>query len=351
MMNRADRFLEEILSQPQVLRATLDRYLEDESLLRPVSRVTEQKRYDLVLLTGMGTSYFGAYPASIYLNENGLPAIMIEASELLHYYQELISDRVLVVITSQSGETAEARKLLDEVGDRTLVMSVTNDAKSYVTRNSDLPFFLYAGQEDGPASKTYTSTLMVLLLCAMALTSSVDRQRVEGLYAAVEAMEGFLEQWRERTDGLIDFLGEANSLTLLGRGPSVASAMAGALVLKETAKMRAEGMSAGQFRHGPLEEVSPGFAAVVFAMKGRTKELNLRIGHDIAEFGGKVVLIGGDVESQRERIFSLKLPVLEEFYSPLLEIVPIQLLAWRIAIAKGLQPDRFRNMGKVTYHE
>jgi len=349
-VDKADYFLEEILSQPQVLRATLDRYLEDATLLRPVRRAMEQEMH-WVLLTGMGSSYFGAYPACIYLNEHGLPAIMVEASELLHYYQDLISDRVLVVLASQSGETAEARKLLDEVGDRTLVTSVTNDAKSYVTRNSDLPFFLYAGQEDGPASKTYTSTLMVLLLCAMALTSSVDRQRVEGLYAAVEAMEGFLEQWRERIDGLIDFLGEANSLTLLGRGPSVASAMAGALVLKETAKMRAEGMSAGQFRHGPLEEVSPGFAAVVFAVKGRTRDLNLRIAYDIAEFGGKVVLIGTGAQSQQERIFNLRLPVLEEFYSPLLEIVPIQLLAWRIATEKGLRPGRFKHMGKITYHE
>ena len=220
-----------------------------------------------------------------------------------------------------------------------------------ITRNSDLPFFLYAGQEDGPASKTYTSTLMVLLLCAMALTSSMDKQRVEGLYAAVEAMEGFLEQWKERIDGLIDFLGEANSLTLLGRGPSVASAMAGALVLKETAKMRAEGMSAGQFRHGPLEVASPGFDAVVFAQKGRTRDINLRIAHDIAKFEGKVVIIGSDAELQGERILNLSLPVLEEFYSPLLEIVPIQLLAWRIAIAKGLQPGRFKNMGKITHHE
>jgi len=346
-----DYFLEEILSQPRVLRATLDRYLEDESLLRSVSRVMEQGRYQLLLLTGMGSSYFALYPACIYLNEHGLSAIMVEASELLHYYKDLISDRALVVIASQSGETVEVKRLLGEVSGRTLIMSVTNDADNYLVRNSDLPLFLYAGQESGPASKTYTATVTVLFLLAMYLTSTMNKQRVEGLYAAVEAMESFLEGWTERIDGLVDFLGKADCLSLLGRGPSLASAMAGALILKEATKMRAEGMSAGQFRHGPLEVVTPGFAAVVFAMQGRTSDINLRLAHDIAEFGGKVVIIGSGEELQGERIFNLTLPLLDEFYSPLLEIVPIQLLSWRIATEKGLQPGRFDKAKKVTLYE
>ncbi|MCJ7667632.1 MAG: SIS domain-containing protein [Anaerolineae bacterium] len=346
-----DYFLEEILSQPRVIRATLDRYLEDECLLRSVSRVMEQGRYQLILLTGMGSSYFALYSACVYLNEHGLSATMVEASELLHYYKGLISDRVLVVIASQSGETVEVQKLLGEVGGRTLIMSLTNDAENYVARNSGLPLFLYAGQESGPASKTHTATISVMLLLAMYLTSTMNKQRVERLYAAVEAMESFLERWREKIDAMFDFLGKVDCLSLLGRGPSVASAMAGALILKEAAKMRAEGMSAGQFRHGPLEAVSPDLAAIVFAMKGRTRDINLRLAHDIAEFGGKVVIIGSDEGLQGERIFNLTLPLLDEFSSPLLEIVPIQLLSWRIATEKGLRPGKFDKAKKVTLYE
>jgi len=93
----------------------------------------------------MGTSYFALYPACVYLNAHDMPAVMFETSELLHYYQGLVSDRVLVVVVSQSGETIEAKRLLDEVGDRTLVVSLTNNAESYVARNSDLPLPMHAG--------------------------------------------------------------------------------------------------------------------------------------------------------------------------------------------------------------
>jgi len=127
--------------------------------------------------------------------------------------------------------------------------------------------------------------------------------------------------------------------------------MAGALILKEAAKMGAEGSSAGQFRHGPLEAVAPGFAAVVFAMQGRTRDIDLRLAHDIAKFGGRVVVVGSDEELRQERIFYLALPLLHEFCSPLLEIVPIQLLSWRIATEKGLQPGKFDKAKKVTLYE
>jgi glucosamine--fructose-6-phosphate aminotransferase (isomerizing) len=185
----------------------------------------------------------------------------------------------------------------------------------------------------------------------MALTSGRDTWKGQELVAAVEAMESFLERWEERTDSLTDFLGLVDCLSLLGRGPSVGSAMAGSLILKEAAKMHAEGISAGQFRHGPLEVASPGFGAVVFAQKGRTRDINLRIAQDIAKFGGKAVIVGSGEELQGERILNLRLPVLEELYSPLVEIVPIQLLSWRLAIEKGLQPGTFDKAGKVTLYE
>jgi glucosamine--fructose-6-phosphate aminotransferase (isomerizing) len=346
-----DIFLKEILSQPRVLRTILDRYLEDENLLRPVSVAARRKTHDLILLTGMGSSYFALYPTCIYLNERGVPAVMLETSELLHYYRGLISDRVLVVLVSQSGETIEAKRLFDEIGDGTIVMGITNNAKSHVARNSDLPIFLHAGQEDGPASKSYTASLMVLLLCAMALTASLDTQKTQRLYEAVGAMEDWLDQWEGCIDRLADFLGKANHLSLLGRGPSVASAAAGSLILKEVAKTQAEAMSGGQFRHGPLEVASPGFAAFVFAPDGKTKALNLRLARDIARFGGKVVLVGSDAALQQENVFTLTLPALKELYAPLVEIAPLQLLARRMALDKGLQPGKFDKAGKVTLVE
>jgi glucosamine--fructose-6-phosphate aminotransferase (isomerizing) len=138
---------------------------------------------------------------------------------------------------------------------------------------------------------------------------------------------------------------------ILGRGPSLTSAMTGSLILKEAAKVHAEGMSSGQFRHGPLELASPGFSAIVFASSGRTKALNLRLAQDIAEFGGKVVLIGGEKDTHPKGILTLNLPALKELFAPLAEIVPVQLLARRLAIEKGLKPGEFEKAKKVTRHE
>jgi glucosamine--fructose-6-phosphate aminotransferase (isomerizing) len=344
-----DRFLEEILSQPQILRSILDRYLNDEMLFRPMKEAV--KKRDLIVMTGMGSSQYAFYPACIHLNEHGLPSFVFEASELLHYYKGLISPRVLLWISSQSGETIEVKKLLEEVGDHSFTVGVTNDVNGYVAKNCDLPIFLYAGREEGPSSKTYTSTLMVNLISAMAITTGINERLANEFSEAVNAIDSFLERWNEKVDRMVEFLGVVNSIFVLGRGPSVASAMTGSLILKEVAKVHAEGMSSGQFRHGPMELASPGFAAIVFAPNDRTKALNLRLAQDIAEFGGKVVLFRGEESTHPKSILTLSLPAQKGLYAPLTEIVPIQLLSRRLAIEKGLKPGDFERAGKVTRHE
>jgi glucosamine--fructose-6-phosphate aminotransferase (isomerizing) len=343
----ADVLLEEILSQPQVLRAVLDRYTSDETPLRGLTR---RKKHGLILLTGMGSSYYALYPACIALNERGVPAFMLETSELLHYHLGLVSERTLLVLISQSGETVEGLRLLDAIRGGALVMSITNNEASSIARCSDLSLPMLAGQEGGPASKSYTASLIVLLLCAMALTTGVDPQTVQSLHAAIDALEGYLREWEERTANLSAFLAGSERLALLARGPSLASAAAGSLIVEEVAKVQGRAMSAGQFRHGPLEIAAPGFAAFVFAMSGKTQSLNLRLAHDIARFGGKVVLVG-DAASPEERAFHLALPTLDELCAPLAEIAPLQLLARQMALDKGLTPGQFDKAGKVTREE
>ena len=344
-----DRFLEEILSQPQVLRSLLDRCLNDEVLFQPIKDAVEKR--NMIVMTGMGSSQYAFYPACIYLNEHGLPSFVFEASELLHYYRDLISPRVLLWIASQSGETIEVKKLLDEVGDRSFTIGITNEVDGYVANHCNLPIFLNAGKEEGPSSKTYTSTLMLNLISAMAITTGIDGKIADKLSEAVHSIENFLDKWDEEIDRTVEFLGEIRSIFLLGRGPSMASVMTGSLILKEVAKVHAEGMSSGQFRHGPLELASPGFAAIVFAPEGRTKALNLQLARDIVKFGGKVILFSDEKDVPKNGILPLNLPIQTELYAPLIEIVPIQLLSRRLAIEKGLKPGEFERAGKVTRHE
>lgn len=346
-----DFFLEEILEQPGVLRSIIGRYASDRSSLDSIARMMAKKGDRSVLLTGMGSSLFALHPGCLYLNDHGWPVHMVEASELLHYRIHAVHSGDIVVIASQSGETIEVQRLLSVLKGRSTIIGITNEPQSCLASNSELSLFLHAGEERGPASKTYTALVCVTLLMAMRLTSTMVAEQVQKLHQAVAAVERFLGHWEEVAERTADFLKSTNHLWLLGRGPSVASALAGAVILKEAAKIRAEGMSAGQFRHGPLEAVSPETATIIFGGEGRTKDLNLKLVRDIATFGGKVVVIYNGDEQLEDSIFEIELLPTDEFCSPLAEIIPIQLLAWEIAKRKGSQPGVFGKISKVTLEE
>lgn len=344
-------FLEEIFEQPRVVRTMIDRCLFDEPLWDAIDRAMAQRHNGALVLTGMGSSYFALYPGCIYLNDQGVPSHMVETSELVHYCLRAVHSDDIVVIASQSGETIEVQRLLSLLKSRATIIGITNEQRGHLARNSDLSLLLHAGEERGPASKTYTAVVCVTLLMAMHLSSTMVAEQIQKLYQAVAAVEQFLGHWEGVVERTADFLKSTNHLWLLGRGPSVASALAGAVVLKEAAKIRAEGMSAGQFRHGPLEAVSPETATIIFGGEGRTKHLNLKLARDIATFGGKVVVIYNGNEQREDSIFEIELLPTDEFCSPLAEIVPIQLLAWEIAKRKGWQPGVFDKISKVTLEE
>lgn len=346
-----DFFLDEILEQPRVLKSIIARYTSDKSPLDSMAQVMAPKCDHSMLLTGMGSSLFALYPGCLYLNDHGLPVHMVEASELIHYRIHAVQNGDIVVIASQSGETIEVQRLLSLLVGRATIIGLTNESRSHLASKSDLSLFLHAGEEQGPASKTYTALVCATLLMAMQLTSTMVTEQIQKLHQAVAAIEEFLGHWEEVAGGTADFLEGADHIWLLGRGPSVASALAGAVALKESAKIAAEGMSGGQFRHGPLEAVSPLTAAIVFGGEGRTKELNLKLARDIAAFGGKVVIISSGDEQREDDILEITLLSTDEFCSPLAEIVPIQLLAWEIAKREGWEPGKFEKISKVTLEE
>lgn len=346
-----DFFLEEILEQPRVLRKIIGRYASDESPLDAIAQVMPRKRDHSLLLTAMGSSLFALYPGCLYLNDHGWPATMVEASELIHYRIEAVHSGDIVVVVSQSGETIEVQRVVSLLEGQATIIGITNEPRSHLASNSDLALFLHAGEERGPASKTYTAEVCVALLMAMRLTSTMVAKQIQKLHRAVAAVEEFLGHWEEVIERTADSLESADHIWLLGRGPSIGSALAGAVALKESAKIAAEGMSGGQFRHGPMEAVSSATAAIIFGGEGRTKELNLKLARDIATFGGKVVIISDGNAQREDNILEVRLLPIDEFYSPLAEIVPIQLLAWEMAKRRGWEPGKFEKISKVTLEE
>lgn len=340
-------YLSDILEQPRVLHSIAESY-KNSKIWRSLTEKLLEGRYQQVVLTGMGSSHYALFPTWLYLNRQGIPSIHIEASELVHYALEMLTERTLLVIVSQSGESAEVRRLIEAVKGKLTTVSVTNERNNFLASHSSIPFCTDAGSEVPVATKTYTGCLAILHLLARSLTGSLKPQDYVGLINVADQMATLLKNWPSWLEPAVEQLQSASFLSLLGRGPAVSSAMTGALMLKEAARLNAVGLSGGQFRHGPMEAVSPEAGVILFA-QGRTWELSQSLATDIASHGGHVVLVGQEMTNPA--VVNLSLPKVDEFLSPILEILAVQLLANQFAEKAGIIPGQFRWSGKVIRTE
>lgn len=340
-------YLSDILEQPRVLRSIVESY-QDCEIWRSLSEKGLEGRYRQVILTGMGSSFYALFPTWLYLNQQGIPSIHIEASELVHYGLEMLTEGTLLVVVSQSGESVEIRHLVEAVKGKLTTVSITNEADNFLASHSSVSLCTGAGSEVPVATKTYTGCLALLHLLARSLIGKLRSQDYADLTNVAGQMTTLLRSWVDWLEPAVVHLQSASFLSLLGRGPAVSSAMTGALILKEAARLNAVGLSGGQFRHGPMEAVSPEVGVILFA-QGHTWELSQRLATDIASHGGRVVLVGQ--ETTDPAVVSLSLPTIDESLSPILEILAVQLLANRFAERAGIIPGQFRWSGKVIHTE
>ncbi|MGQ9632131.1 MAG: SIS domain-containing protein [bacterium] len=348
-------FLREIREQPEVLRVNLDLYSGEEGKVLREARALYEVGCRNVVFTGMGSSFFVGYTACGYLNGRGIPAFTVEAGELLHYNLGCISEDTLVVAVSQSGESIEVRRIIEELGrrrDKIRILGVTNNQSSFVAENCDLTLLTHCGEERATSSKTYVATLEVLLFLADALAGGSIEDKYEEFDALIGYHSELLDRWGEIAEPMLKFLGDIPYINLIGRGPSLSSALQGALILKEAANVYAEGISGGGYRHGPMELARENYRAAVFAPRGETSALNLRLAKEIADFGGLTLLITNeDVKASSRNLHIVKLKAVDEYLSPLLEILPMEMLACTIAEKKGIKPWSFSRISKTTTRE
>jgi len=345
---KEDLFLKEILEQPQALRTTMKRWLQGAAEAS-VREKLGKRRPRLVVFTGMGSSLNACLPACAYLNQQGIAAVALESAELLYYYPALHAPENLLVVVSQSGESVEPVRLMETLQDRVPAISLTNGLENTIARRSRLALDMYAGPELTVSSKTYVCAQLALFLLACAISGSpIDKS---GLEETIGSLETFFDGWRARIQPLVDMVQPCDYLSLLGRGPSLASALDGAQTLKEAGHRLAEAVSGGQFRHGPLEIVSPRYGYIVFPGHSQTRDLMLRLGKDIAGYGARLAFIGnGDAPRIPGAVWIPAGPS-NSYLLPILEIVPVQLLAWSLASLEGRTVDGFAKMGKVVRTE
>ncbi|GAB4115105.1 MAG: SIS domain-containing protein [Roseiflexaceae bacterium] len=339
--------LADILDQPRMLAAALKMHLEPGSPIDQAVQGILQMRPRRIILTGMGSSFFSAYPAYLRLLGSGSAAIWIELAELLHYAGGQIGPDTLLVIISQSGETVEAVRLLEDRRPSAAILAITNNPNSTLARQARWVITTGAGEERTVATKTYTAALLALTILAERLVGASPRELAALLEPAVEAANQIAATAQQQVANLPEPWFTPQPITLVGRGPALATALSGGLLLKETAKVAAEGMSSAQFRHGPLEISGPGQRMIICTAPSPTLSFDQKLASELYGHGSDVLLLGP--AGGPSGVAQITLP--ESSCTSLYAIIPLQILARELAIRQGITPGFFRHIGKVTTDE
>jgi glutamine---fructose-6-phosphate transaminase (isomerizing) len=331
-------YIANILEQPAALHAAIDRF--DAAELAGI----RTGAFERIVLTGMGGSHFAAYPLWLMLTQAGLPVWHVESSELLHQHPQLINRKTLLIMTSQSGRSAEVLALLDKVVPGQ-VLAITNSADNPLAQCANAVLQIHAGDEAAVSTKTYVNTIATLAQAGRVLTNSALAQTQAQLRETASAADRYLADWQARAAEVADAIGMPERLFLLGRGATLASVWAGALVLKESAKINAEGLSAGQFRHGPLELADARVTTLIFDGEGPGAALNRKLAAELRGFGVRAISASAEADA------GLRLPAASGEGLPIAAMLAIQLLSLSVAERTGFVPGQFRNAGKVTATE
>jgi glucosamine--fructose-6-phosphate aminotransferase (isomerizing) len=338
-------YLRDLLEQPVALRNTCER-LRDEPSLGRIAGDLQTGKYRRVVLTGMGSSYHALYPLHLTLTRNGFISQLVETSELIHYMRECLTAEALVVAVSQSGQSAEILRLLELADNQVSLIAITNSAESLLARRSNVCILTHAGPESSVSCKTYITSLLTLEWLGAFVTSQDTAAVKEELASAEGAVRAYLENWEAYVRHLGDTAAGVRQVFIAGRGRSLAAAGTGGLILKESARFPAEGMSSAAFRHGPLETVNGSVLVVVLGGDHHCESLNRRLARDIRAAGGRSEII--DMGSGSS---AFQIPSVTERIRPILEILPIQMLSLTLAAMNGHEPGKFELASKVTTTE
>lgn len=345
------QFLQDITSQAEVLKSEYERYCTShrESLV-----TLADWRHDAptapVVFVGMGSSLYAPLAITPFLNRHGVATYIQEAGELYHYGLSGIPSEATLIAVSQSGESVETKRVVEQLKGGFKIVGVTNNLESSIARGSDLILPIFAGAEAAASTKTFVASILALYLASKALLNLPLTEDVEFNHIFTD-LSRLTEDLTETIGDYLEFLGGIDELHVIGRGPTLASVYHGALIMKETADSHAEGMAGGTFRHGPLELAGPGHKAVVMAPAGPTSELNINLAQELAAYGSRVLLLTDKRVPEQKNLLTIEMPQVPEDLASLVYIVPLELLAWDAARRKGWTPGIPRLITKVTTRE
>ena len=346
-----NRFLVEILEQPEALTKTLDFYAlsDGKAAINKVQETYQNNDFEQIIFTGMGSSYFTSSAASTLFNTLDIPSFAVNASELLHYNLSLLNKKTMLICFSQSGESYEIKELLKKIPKTVFTIGITNEDQSFLAKKADVSLFSKAGKEEMTSTKSYVSTTLVSYILGWSLAGVWNDKKVKDIQKMINGFKNKLDDYSAWVNKAIDFIGDLPALSIIARGPGISTAMQSGLMFKETTKIPAFGILGGEFRHGPMEMVQKGFKSILFASEGKTLSQSLKMAEDIARFGGKVILITNtDSQLSHKNILTIPISEKDEFLFSIQSIIPIQLFIDSFTKQKGYEAGSFAHGAKVT---
>ena len=356
--NHAHFMRKEIFEQPIVVAQTLQSYVrpfEGEVALPDFG--FDLGSIERVTIVACGTSYYAGMVAKYWFERFARVAVDIDVASEFRYREPVLEAGGLALFISQSGETADTLAALRHAKDHGQTIAVVvNVPTSSMAREADLLLPTHAGPEIGVAStKAFTCQLAVLAALAAnlarakgRLSAAEERDIVQHLQEAPEAINDALAH-DEDIKAIAPLIAPARDVLYLGRGPDYPMALEGALKLKEISYIHAEGYAAGEMKHGPIALIDDAVPVIVLAPSGPLFEKTVSNMQEVRARGGNIVLISdarGIAEAGEGCMATIEMPEVHPLIAPLVYAVPVQLLAYHVAVLKGTDVDQPRNLAK-----
>jgi glucosamine--fructose-6-phosphate aminotransferase (isomerizing) len=356
-----DFMSKEMHEQPKAVADTLlDRLLPDGTLVLDEVRITNEEFGSIakVFVVACGSSYHAGLMAKYAIEHWARLPVEIDISSEFRYRNPVVDEHTLVIGVSQSGETSDTRLAVEEarrLGAKVLV--ITNVVDSSMARGSDAVLYTRAGPEIGvAATKTHLAQITALEILALYLAQArgtLSPADARGLLAAMGSLPDKVATAVDRAadvHAVAERFKDSPSFIFLGRHVGYPVALEGALKLKEISYLRAEGFPAGELKHGPIALVEPGTVVVGVATRTPVWEKMIANITEVRSRGASVVLVAndGDEETARHADAVLWVPATEHLFSPIIDVVPMQWLAYSLARLHGHDVDRPRNLAKTV---
>ncbi len=351
--------LKEIMEQPESITNSMrGRLIQEDGISRlggirnQIDRIANSKR---IIISACGTSWHAGLVGEYMLEQyTGIPVEVEYASEFRYRNPVINKDDTLIFI-SQSGETADTLAAMKEAKKKgALILGVCNVVGSSIARESDAGVYIHAGPEIGVAStKAFTSQLIVLALITLLIARRKNLSLVDGqnIIKELESIPGkvqrILELNKEIEKIAEDFV-DAKNFLYLGRGYNFPVALEGALKLKEISYIHAEGYPAAEMKHGPIALIDENMPTVFLAPHDSVYDKIVSNIEEVKARKGKIIAIASENDNTIDNLadYSIKIPETIRMLMPVLNVIPLQLLSYHIAVKKGLDVDQPRNLAK-----